>query len=135
MALELLGPSGSQLQAATSNLFSQRVDATLTTTGIYTIVVRTARANDTGNYGVVWERPSNPCNRTKPEATKQITGTAKVHSAESVARSLVKGLRKGRFVIAPGLEMTLLARLHSILAPLIDAYFDSIVARVQRAGS
>ena len=63
MALELLGPSGSQLQAATSNLFSQRVDATLTTTGIYTIVVRTARANDTGNYGVVWERPSNPCSR------------------------------------------------------------------------
>jgi 3-dehydrosphinganine reductase len=70
--------------------------------------------------------------RTKPEETQRITGTAKTWSADGVARQIIAGIDKGRFVVAPGLEMKALARLHSVLAPLLDRYFDRLAARVQR---
>lgn len=70
-------------------------------------------------------------NRTKPEETKRITATAKTWSAEGVARQIVRGIEKRKFVIAPGLEMTLLARLHSLLGPALNWHFDGIVARTR----
>ncbi|NEP40301.1 MAG: SDR family oxidoreductase [Okeania sp. SIO2H7] len=66
-------------------------------------------------------------NKTKPPETKAITGQAKMWSAEEVAREIVRGIRKKKVAIAPGLEMTLLARFHSLLAPLINWYLDRIV--------
>jgi 3-dehydrosphinganine reductase len=69
--------------------------------------------------------------RTKPEETKRITGTAKIWSAEGVAHRIVRGIEQRKFIITPGLEMTLLARLHSLIAPVLDRYFDRIVARVR----
>jgi 3-dehydrosphinganine reductase len=70
--------------------------------------------------------------RTKPEETKRITGTAKTWSADGVARQIVQGIEQRKFVIAPGLEMRMLARLHSLLAPILSWYFDRIVAGVKR---
>jgi len=70
--------------------------------------------------------------RTKPEETKRITGTAKTWSAEGVAREIVRGLDQKKFVVAPGLEMRWLARLHSLIGPLLNRYFDRIVTRVRR---
>jgi len=67
--------------------------------------------------------------KTKPEATKMITGKAKVWTADDVARVILRGVRRGKFLITPGLEMKLLARLHSLLAPTLNWYFDRIVKR------
>ena len=70
-------------------------------------------------------------NKTKPLETKQITGTAGTWSAQKVAIEIVRGIEKKSFAIAPGLEMTLLGRLHSLLAPGLNWYFDRIVAKVR----
>lgn len=66
-------------------------------------------------------------NLSKPPETKLITATAKTWTADAVALDIVRGMAKNVFVIAPGAEMTLLARLHSLLAPLLNWYFDRVV--------
>ncbi|MEO0768938.1 MAG: SDR family oxidoreductase [Cyanobacteria bacterium J06649_4] len=68
-------------------------------------------------------------NKTKPAATKEITGTAKLWQPEDVARVVLKGLDKGQFAIAPGIEMSILSRLHSLISPLLNRHFDGIVSR------
>ena len=70
-------------------------------------------------------------NKTKPLETKLITATAKTWSAEGVASEIVQGIKKDRFEIAPGLEMTLLTSLHSLLAPIINRYFDGLAAKAR----
>lgn len=68
-------------------------------------------------------------NKTKPPETKAITATAKTWSAEAVAREIIKGIKKKSFAIAPGLEMTLLAKLHSLLALGIHRYCDRLISQ------
>lgn len=70
-------------------------------------------------------------NQTKPAATKIITETAKIWTAEDVAKAIITGIENDSFTITPGLEMTLLAKLNSILLPILNWYFDRIVARVK----
>lgn len=70
-------------------------------------------------------------NLTKPEATKRITGSAKTVSAEFVAESILQGIQKKSFTITPGLEMSLLARLHSVVSPAFQWYCDRIVTQVR----
>lgn len=70
-------------------------------------------------------------NRIKPLETKLITGTAKTWSAEAVAREIIQGIEQRSFIIAPGLEMTLLGRLHSLLSPGLNWYFDRLVQKVR----
>jgi 3-dehydrosphinganine reductase len=72
-------------------------------------------------------------NRTKPAETKQITATAQMWSAEDMATAIVRGIERKAFVIAPGQEMTVLAKLHSLIAPGLNWYFDRIVRRVRSA--
>lgn len=71
-------------------------------------------------------------NKTKPPETKVITATADTWSAEGVAQEIVKGIIKPKFAIAPGLEMTILNRFHSILTPLLNKYFDRLVKSKQQ---
>lgn len=66
-------------------------------------------------------------NKTKPLETKRITATSGIWSAEDMAAEIVRGMRRKSFAIAPGLEMTLLDKLHSLLAPIIQWYMDLIV--------
>ena len=68
-------------------------------------------------------------NKTKPPETKAITSQAEMWTPEAVAKEIVKGIKNKSVAIAPGLEMTLIARFHSVLAPLINWYLDGIVAR------
>lgn len=77
-------------------------------------------------------------NKTKPLATKMITASAETWSADAVAREILQGIEKkqfaicsqsSHFVIAPGLEMKLLNRLHSLILPLINWYFDRLVIK------
>lgn len=71
-------------------------------------------------------------NRTKPPETRAIAGAAEVMSADAVAAAILTGVKRGRFVIAPGLAMAALARLHSLLAPLLNRQFDRVAARAGR---
>ncbi|MGK7916832.1 MAG: SDR family oxidoreductase [Prochloraceae cyanobacterium] len=71
-------------------------------------------------------------NKTKPLETKMITGTAQTWSAENVAREIVRGIEKKSFAIAPGLEMSLLEKLHSLLSPVLNWYFERIVAKIRQ---
>jgi 3-dehydrosphinganine reductase len=70
-------------------------------------------------------------NETKPLETKLITATAKTWSAEGVAQEIVRGIKRKKFAIAPGLEMTLLEKLHSLLSPIINYYFDGLVIKAR----
>jgi 3-dehydrosphinganine reductase len=71
-------------------------------------------------------------NLTKPLATQRITATAKTWTAEAVAEAIIRGVVQKAFEITPGLEMTLLAKLHSAIAPGVRWYCDRIVAQVAK---
>jgi 3-dehydrosphinganine reductase len=68
--------------------------------------------------------------RVRPEITGKLAGGARIHSADEVAAAILKGVRQGRFAIAPGWEMGLLNRLHSLIGPLLQRFsFDRVIAR------
>lgn len=69
-------------------------------------------------------------NKTKPPETKAITATAKVWSAKAVAQTILQGVDKRSFMITPGQEMTVLSRLHSLIGPGLQWYFDRLVVKV-----
>jgi len=69
--------------------------------------------------------------RTKPRETQMISSRARTWTADGVARTIVLGIQRGAFTITPGLEMTLLARLHSVVAPGLHWYFDRLAARAR----
>jgi 3-dehydrosphinganine reductase len=71
--------------------------------------------------------------RLRPEATSRVAGTAGVLSADQVAGAILRGIRRGRFTIAPGLEMSALAVLHSVVGPMLHRFwFDRQIARLHR---
>nr|WP_299491669.1 SDR family oxidoreductase [Acaryochloris sp. IP29b_bin.137] len=74
-------------------------------------------------------------NKTKPPETKNITASAEMWQPEDVAQEIVKGIKHQKFVVAPGLEMGLLAKLHSVLAPGLNWYFDRIVTKTRSQSS
>jgi 3-dehydrosphinganine reductase len=71
-------------------------------------------------------------NKVKPAETFAISGNARAWSADDVATCILRGARRGRFTIAPGLEIALLARFHSLVHPLLDRVFDWQAARAAR---
>ena len=71
-------------------------------------------------------------NLTKPPETKVITGSAKTWNAEGVAKVILTGIKRKDFAITPGLEMKLLQILHSLIAPILNWYFDGIVKKVHK---
>lgn len=71
-------------------------------------------------------------NETKPPETKLITGTAGVWQPEDVAIAIVRGIETGTFAIAPGLEMKLLLKLHSLFSSAIARYCDRQVTRLRK---
>lgn len=69
----------------------------------------------------------------RPPATSRIATSAKVLSADAVADAILLGIARQRFVIAPGLEMKLLAVLHSLISPLLNRLlFDPVIADEHR---
>lgn len=67
--------------------------------------------------------------KTKPAATKEITATAKTWKADDVAQVILKGIEQNQFEISPGIEIKVLTRLHSLIAPLLNRYFDRIIEK------
>jgi 3-dehydrosphinganine reductase len=71
--------------------------------------------------------------RLRPLATSRIAAGASVQPADAVARAILRGVRRNRFVIAPGWEMTTLAWLHSLLGPLLHRFwFDRVIRDCRR---
>jgi 3-dehydrosphinganine reductase len=69
----------------------------------------------------------------RPEPTSRIAAGARVLDADQVAGAILDGIRKGRFTIAPGWEMSALARLHSLVGPLLHRFwFDRLIRLTHR---
>lgn len=69
-------------------------------------------------------------NKIKPDETKIISATAKTWTAEAVAQEIIRGVAREQFAVTPGIELTILNRFHSLLAPLLNWYFDRIVKKI-----
>jgi 3-dehydrosphinganine reductase len=70
---------------------------------------------------------------TKPVETRAIAAAAGTMSAERVARAMLAGIDRKRFVIAPGIAMSALARFHSSVAPWLNLSFDRRARRAANA--
>jgi 3-dehydrosphinganine reductase len=68
-------------------------------------------------------------NLTKPAETFAIAGNARLMTADEVAKTILRGIERKAFSITPGLEMSLLARWGSVIAPILHRYFDHVVAK------
>ena len=62
--------------------------------------------------------------KVRPAETSGIAGQAKVWNSDDIAKKIIIGMDKGHYMITPGVEMTLLARLHSLIMPLLFRMFD-----------
>ncbi len=71
-------------------------------------------------------------NLTKPEETKAISRTAKLMSPDDVAAALLKGIRKGRFLILPNLESRLVWLARRLFPGLLDFAMDREIRKVRQ---
>jgi 3-dehydrosphinganine reductase len=74
--------------------------------------------------------------RHRSEISNRLAGAGGLMTAEAVARAILRGIERGRFVIAPGASMAALVRLHSVAAPILHRFwFDPLIARLHRRSS
>jgi len=91
----------------------------------YHIGVSIAYPPDTDTPQLVYET------QFKPAETKALSGGSGVLAPEKVAAVILKGVRRGQYVILPGLEGKLLYRLSSMFGEGINYAFDLIIAQAQ----
>lgn len=65
--------------------------------------------------------------KTKPPETKAISANAPALEAEEVAKVLLRGLRRGKFIIIPGFQGKLVYYLHRFMPGLLRSILDGIV--------
>ena len=65
----------------------------------------------------------------KPEITKKLAGSAKVMSAQKVAKEIIAGIEKRKYIIIPGFESKLIYHLSNILGPLVYPIMDLMVSQ------
>ncbi|HUH98440.1 MAG TPA: SDR family oxidoreductase [Anaerolineales bacterium] len=70
-------------------------------------------------------------NKTKPYETLEAF-SSKLESADQVAGSVLRGMRRGQYVILPGLEAALYYRLMPLLGNAIYPIFDLLLAQARR---
>ena len=74
--------------------------------------------------------------RQRSEISNRLAGAGGLMTAEAVAAAILRGIKRGRFVIAPGPSMAALVRLHSVAAPILHRFwFDPLIARLHRRSS
>lgn len=72
---------------------------------------------------------------TKPPETRAITAGGGLWTADDVARVTWQGVARRKFAITPGFQLTALAWLHSILAPVLHWSFDRTARQARRAAA
>ncbi len=72
-------------------------------------------------------------NRSKPRATATFEGTIKTRSAESVARSIVRGIERDRLVVTSDPSTAMLARASGLVGPYVRRSMDRHVRKASRA--
>jgi 3-dehydrosphinganine reductase len=71
--------------------------------------------------------------RARPEVASRLAAAGGLMSADQVADAIMRGIARGRFIIAPGPTMTVLAWLHSLIGPALHRlWFDPLIARAAR---
>ncbi len=80
---------------------------------------------DTDTPGMVEE------NRTKPEETHAVSGNVKLMSPEKVAEALLKGIKKNKFIIIPGLMGKFSFLMKRLFPSLVFAIMDSDVTKIK----
>jgi len=70
--------------------------------------------------------------KTKPVETQAISGSGGLWSAGDVADKIIRGMDAGRFLIAPGLKMKALGRLHSLAAPALRWHLDRVAKAARK---
>jgi NAD(P)-dependent dehydrogenase (short-subunit alcohol dehydrogenase family) len=70
-------------------------------------------------------------NRTKPEETKAISGTVKLMDPDEVARALIRGVRKGRFMIFANAEGRFIYLLKRLAPSVLDWIIERDIKKVQ----
>ncbi len=68
----------------------------------------------------------------KPIETKEIAGSSKALSAETVAQDILKNVKKGKYVIIPGFEGKAFYKLINLLGNLTYPVMDIMVRSAQR---
>lgn len=91
------------------------------------IVVGCAFPPDTDTPGLATE------DATKPEATKRISATVKVRSADTVAKAIVRGIERDRLVVTADPSTAMLARGAGLVAPLVRRSMDRHVRKASKA--
>ncbi len=71
-------------------------------------------------------------NKTKPEETKEASKGAKLMSPDEVARQLIIGLKKDKFLIIPGLDGKITWRIKRFFPALVDAVLNRQIEKVQK---
>jgi short-subunit dehydrogenase len=69
---------------------------------------------------------------TKPEETRMIAANAKVLQPEAVAKALIKGIERGRFMIIPGLDGKFTWLIKRLFPRLVDAVMDMKIRKAQK---
>lgn len=92
----------------------------------YKIGVSIAYPPDTDTPQLAYE------SQFKPVETKALSAGSGILAPETVAASILKGVRHGHYLILPGLEGKLLYRLSSLFGEAINHVFDLIVAQAQQ---
>ncbi|MFO7963717.1 MAG: SDR family NAD(P)-dependent oxidoreductase [Desulfobacterales bacterium] len=71
-------------------------------------------------------------NKIKPPETKALSKRARVLSADAVARGLLLGIAKNRFMIIPGFEGRVIDRMRRWAPSLLMHFMDSSVRKMQK---
>jgi 3-dehydrosphinganine reductase len=71
-------------------------------------------------------------NQFKPFETRELSGNAGVLSADQVARTILDGVKRGKYVITPGMETSVLYRLSGLLGNAVYPIMDSMIAQARR---
>ncbi len=100
--------------------FSDVLRAEMKPHGIHVSIVY---PTNTDTRGMVYE------NQFKPAETKALEGTVKMIPPEQVARSVLKGIERGRYVIMTGFEPVILRRLSGFVGNAIYPIMDFMIAQ------
>jgi len=71
-------------------------------------------------------------NRTKPEETKALTAKAKLMKPDEVAEATIRGIRRNKFIIIPGVEGKLFYLLKRLFPKLVDFLQDREIEKVTK---